>query len=78
MVWLYFQKKLEELLQVYPEEEVMAKRFKKIAAAMGTRTPRQVASRVQKYFIKLAKAGLSVPGRIPNVAIVILSLYARA
>jgi hypothetical protein len=28
----------------------------------------QVASRVQKYFIKLARAGLPVPGRMPNVA----------
>ena len=27
----------------------------------------QVASRVQKYFIKLAKAGLPIPGRMPNV-----------
>ena len=28
----------------------------------------QVASHVQKYFIKLAKAGLPVPGRMPNMA----------
>ena len=28
----------------------------------------QVASHVQKYFIKLAKAGLPVPGRMPNIA----------
>lgn len=27
----------------------------------------KVASRVQKYFIKLAKAGLPVPGRVPNI-----------
>ena len=27
----------------------------------------QVQSRVQKYFIKLARAGLPIPGRIPNV-----------
>lgn len=27
----------------------------------------QVASRVQKYFIKLAKSGLPVPGRMPNL-----------
>jgi hypothetical protein len=27
----------------------------------------KVASRVQKYFIKLAKAGLPIPGRMPNV-----------
>lgn len=30
--------------------------------------PLQVASHVQKYFIKLAKAGLPVPGRMPNMA----------
>ena len=29
----------------------------------------QVQSRVQKYFIKLAKAGLPVPGRAPNLGI---------
>ena len=27
----------------------------------------KVASRVQKYFIKLARAGLPVPGRMPNL-----------
>ena len=35
---------------------------------MGTRTTQQVASHVQKYFIKLANAGLPVPGRMPNLA----------
>ncbi|KAL9988880.1 hypothetical protein ACROYT_G003372 [Oculina patagonica] len=61
------QAKLEKLLQIYPQEEVEAKRWEKIAAALGNRTFKQVASRVQKYFIKLAKAGLPVPGRIPNL-----------
>jgi hypothetical protein len=58
------QKLLEELLVIYPDEPVQAQRFNKIAAALGTRTARQVGSRVQKYFIKLAKNGLPVPGRI--------------
>jgi hypothetical protein len=58
------QKRLQELLLVYPDEPVRAQRFNKISKALGTRTPRQVASRVQKYFIKLAKLGLPVPGRI--------------
>jgi hypothetical protein len=58
------QQRLEELLQIYPDEPVQAQRFNKISAALGTRTPRQVGSRVQKYFIKLAKNGLPVPGRI--------------
>ncbi|KAL5012453.1 hypothetical protein ScPMuIL_011004 [Solemya velum] len=62
------QCRLEELLVQYPPEEVEAKRWQKIASALGNRTLQQVASRVQKYFIKLAKAGLPVPGRTPNVA----------
>ncbi|XP_061180920.1 ZZ-type zinc finger-containing protein 3-like [Saccostrea echinata] len=62
------QKRLEELLVEFPPEEVEAKRWAKIANALGNRTPIQVASRVQKYFIKLAKAGLPIPGRLPNIA----------
>ncbi|KAF9437918.1 ZZ-type zinc finger-containing protein 3 [Entomortierella beljakovae] len=58
------QQLLERLLEVYPDEPVAAQRFQKISAAMGTRTPKQVASRVQKYFIKLVKAGLEAPGRM--------------
>ncbi|OQR66433.1 ZZ-type zinc finger-containing protein 3-like, partial [Tropilaelaps mercedesae] len=61
------QKRLEELLIQYPPEAVEAQRWRKIAAALGNRTIKQVASRVQKYFIKLAKAGLEVPGRVPNI-----------
>ncbi|KAJ1771620.1 hypothetical protein LPJ74_002175 [Coemansia sp. RSA 1843] len=60
------QQRLEELLLVYPEEEVANDRWRKIGVALGTRTMRQVASRVQKYFIKLSKAGLPVPGRVPD------------
>ena len=48
-------------------EEVEARRWEKVAKALGNRTAQQVASRVQKYFIKLTKAGLPVPGRIPNM-----------
>lgn len=44
------------------------RRFTKIAKALGNRTPRQVASRLQKYFQKLHAAGLPVPGRIPRNA----------
>ncbi|CEJ00393.1 hypothetical protein RMCBS344292_14449 [Rhizopus microsporus] len=58
------QKRLQELLDIYPDEPIQAQRFNKISKALGTRTPKQVASRVQKYFIKLAKLGLPVPGRI--------------
>ncbi|XP_053381078.1 ZZ-type zinc finger-containing protein 3-like isoform X2 [Mercenaria mercenaria] len=63
------QKRLEELLIEYPPEEVEAKRFQKIATALGNRTPIQVQSRVQKYFIKLANAGLPIPGRLPNMGL---------
>jgi hypothetical protein len=34
---------------------------------IGNRTPKQVSSRVQKYFIKLLKAGLPIPGRGPKL-----------
>lgn len=33
---------------------------------LGNRTVTQVTSRVQKYFLKLYRAGLPVPGRIPK------------
>ncbi len=46
--------------------QVEMERFRKIARALGNRTPLQVQSRVQKYFIKLQKAGLPVPGRTYN------------
>ncbi|XP_049602718.1 ZZ-type zinc finger-containing protein 3 isoform X2 [Syngnathus scovelli] len=61
------QKKLEELLIKFPPEEVESKRWQKIADELGNRTAKQVASRVQKYFIKLTKAGIPVPGRTPNL-----------
>lgn len=60
------QKRLEELLVIHPPEHVEMERFRKIAKALGNRTPLQVQSRVQKYFIKLQKAGLPVPGRTYN------------
>jgi ZZ-type zinc finger-containing protein 3 len=60
------QKRLEELLEIYPEEPIEARRYKKIANDLGTRTPIQVMSRIQKYFAKLAKAGLPIPGRAPK------------
>ncbi|KAJ8931206.1 hypothetical protein NQ314_015903 [Rhamnusium bicolor] len=60
------QKRLEELLVTYPPEPVEMRRFQKIARALGNRTVQQVTSRVQKYFLKLYKAGLPIPGRIPK------------
>jgi len=62
------QRHLERLLEKYPPERFEARRFTKIASELPGRTTQQVTSRVQKYFIKLAKAGLPVPGRTPNLA----------
>ena len=59
------QKRLEELLETFPTEETEMERWKKIAGEMGNRTAVQVQSRVQKYFLKLHRAGLPIPGRLP-------------
>ncbi|XP_012940049.1 ZZ-type zinc finger-containing protein 3 [Aplysia californica] len=61
------QQRLESLLVQFPPEEVESRRWAKIADALGNRTPIQVASRVQKYFLRLAREGLPVPGRMPNL-----------
>jgi hypothetical protein len=61
------QRTLEELLIEFPPEDNEAARWRKIATKLGTRTPLQVQSHCQKYFIKLAKAGLPIPGRMPNM-----------
>lgn len=53
---------LEELLIKFPPEAVESQRFTKIAKEMKNRTPKQIASRVQKYFKKLHQANLPVPG----------------
>ena len=58
------QRRLEELLVLHPSEDVEMERWKKIAAALGNRTAVQVQSRTQKYFLKLHKAGLPIPGKI--------------
>lgn len=57
------QRRLEELLQEYPSEDIEMERWKKIATCLGNRTPIQVQSRVQKYFQKLQKNGLPIPGK---------------
>eukprot|EP01126_Amoeba_proteus_P054154 TRINITY_DN6644_c0_g1_i1.p1 TRINITY_DN6644_c0_g1~~TRINITY_DN6644_c0_g1_i1.p1 ORF type:complete len:302 (+),score=71.02 TRINITY_DN6644_c0_g1_i1:525-1430(+) len=59
--------KLQQLLEKYPETIIESHRWENIARELGNRTPKQVASRVYKYFIKLAKAGLPVPGRVPRL-----------
>lgn len=62
------QRKLEELLNKYPPETVDSKRFVKIANEMN-RTPKQIASRVQKFFKKLHDANLPIPGALPAKSI---------
>eukprot|EP01091_Cochliopodium_minus_P004815 TRINITY_DN1470_c0_g1_i1.p1 TRINITY_DN1470_c0_g1~~TRINITY_DN1470_c0_g1_i1.p1 ORF type:complete len:712 (-),score=203.75 TRINITY_DN1470_c0_g1_i1:289-2424(-) len=62
------QKRLEELLIEFPEEEVRNQRYAKISKALGTKTTAQVYSRVNNYFTKLALAGLEVPGKIPEIS----------
>lgn len=53
------QNLLEQLLEEIPDGEKF--RWQKISRAMGgKRTPRQVASRVQKYFEKLKRFGIGV------------------
>ncbi|TFK68165.1 hypothetical protein BDN72DRAFT_871067 [Pluteus cervinus] len=55
------QNLLEHLLEQIPDGE--KNRWLKISRAMnGRRTPRQVASRVQKYFEKLKRFGIDVGG----------------
>ncbi|KAK6627453.1 hypothetical protein RUM44_009930 [Polyplax serrata] len=61
------QLRLEELLVKFPPEKNETRRYMKIAEALGNRTVTQVTSRCQKYFLKLQKAGLPVPGRIPKL-----------
>lgn len=64
------QKKLEKLLHEFPSEAVESQRFVKISKAMGnSRTPKQIASRVQKFFKKLSEANLPIPGEIPRKSI---------
>ena len=59
------QRRLEELLELHPTRETEMDRWKTIAAELGNRTAVQVQSRVQKYFLKLSRLGLPVPGRLP-------------
>lgn len=52
---------LEELLVEYPPERNESNRYRKISEALGTRTLRQVCSRVQKYNMKMKKVGSIKP-----------------
>ncbi|RKP27240.1 hypothetical protein SYNPS1DRAFT_27097 [Syncephalis pseudoplumigaleata] len=46
------QERLEQLMRIIPDEGVAAERYRRIAAALGTRTDRQVASRIQRLITK--------------------------
>ncbi|XP_068232340.1 ZZ-type zinc finger-containing protein 3 isoform X2 [Palaemon carinicauda] len=63
------QRKLEELLIKYPDETISYQRWSKISKELGTRTPLQVQSRVQKFFIALKMQGLPIPGKNPRRAV---------
>jgi hypothetical protein len=58
------RRRLIELLDIYPEEEVQARRFAKIAAAVGTRTAGQVANRVNKMQLKKMRLAMRDEERI--------------
>jgi hypothetical protein len=53
------KKRLNDLLVQYPEEPVAARRYAKIAAALGTRTATQVFTRVNKLIASKRAADLS-------------------
>lgn len=60
------QLRLEELLVEYPPERNESNRYRKISEALGTRTLRQVCSRVQKYNKKMKKVGSIKPSASPK------------
>lgn len=60
------QHRLEQLLQEIPDEPIAAHRYERIARALGNRTTKQVTTRILRYFERLARAGLPVPGRLPT------------
>ena len=63
------KRKLDYLLTVFPEEDIQARRYAKIAAALGSRTGNQVASRVQKIAAKAQRhreRALRTGNAIPN------------
>lgn len=53
------KRRMDELLLIYPEEDVQARRYAKIAAALGTRTASQVANRLHKLQAKRARMAAS-------------------
>ncbi len=46
------KKRLDELLLIYPDEQVSSRRYAKIAEALGTRTASQVTNRIHKLNAK--------------------------
>ena len=64
------QRRLDQLLIKYPDERIASQRYLKISKELGSRTPMQVQSRVQKYFVALKREGLPIPGKPPSSALV--------
>ena len=54
--------KFMTLLAKHPAEKCQAKRWRKIAAELETKTAKQVQSKAQKEFQKMKKMRKSIPG----------------
>lgn len=52
------RRRLDELMAIYPEEQISTRRYAKIAAALGTRTAAQVANRINKLLHKQRRHGV--------------------
>ncbi|KAF8765031.1 ZZ-type zinc finger-containing protein 3 [Argiope bruennichi] len=61
------QKRLKELLIEFPPEEAEIHRWEKIANALGTRMPLEVATRVYKFYSSLAEDDTINLGNIPDL-----------
>lgn len=59
MLHIFLTSRLEELLITYPPEDVEAKRWQKIATALGNRTPLQVKIK-KKIFCDFGIDGLPI------------------
>lgn len=75
VIFIHAQARLLELLDLYPPEPIAQRRLEKISAALGSRTPRQVGSRLQKMFPDTKAA--RVLGRSSSVRSQVAPIYAN-
>ncbi|KAI8911935.1 hypothetical protein DFJ77DRAFT_83054 [Powellomyces hirtus] len=59
--------RLMELMEIYPAEVVAARRMEKIASALGSRSPKQVATRVQKVMERMKSSRVPARSRVTTV-----------